>query len=219
MVEHLFTIMSEIRLTKKFTEELGMLKIKKYWDSYVPGFVRCERPDWINLQTSTGIEITRAMHEQEGEVINLLSRYAGKSKNQLPSALQNKFDGQLGYDDNGRLNVASSTKGLTNSSFFLNKLISTINNKTEKLQTYKKLNINVLYVFYGYIFSNHDIKNLTKHIFSERCLQDRYFNIIIVDDNELLFFFDLDTKTYKQIDILDNDDSIKTVEGLFNNLT
>ncbi len=204
--------MSEIRLTKNFTEELGRLKIEKYWDSYVPGFERHERPDWVNLQASIGIEVTRAMHAQEGEVINLLSRYAGKPEDQLPSALQNKFDGQLHYSDNEKLYAASTTKGLCDSSFFLNKLISTINEKTEKLQTYKNLNTNVLYVFYSYIFRKQDIENLTKRIFAERNCQSRYFNTIVVDDNESLFFFDLDTRTYKKVDVFDNADSIKAVE-------
>ena len=174
--------------------------------------MRCERPDWVNFHASIGIEITRSMYAQEGEVINLLSRYVGKPEEQLPSALQNKFDGQLHYNDNEKLCAASTTKELCDSSFFLNKLISTINEKTEKLQTYKKLNTNVLYVFYSYIFRKQDIENLTKHIFAERNCQDRYFNTIVVDDNESLFFFDLDTKTYKKVDVLDNADSIKAVE-------
>ncbi len=206
--------MRDIRQTKKFKEELGMLKIKKYWESFVPGFEPSERPDWINLQASIGIEITQAMHKREGEVLNLLSTHAGKQEDQLPTTLLNRYEGQLFYNEDEKLVGASNTKGLGNSSIFLERLISSINCKTEKLQTYQIFDTNLLYVFYSFYFLNYEVDNFTSQIFREKEPGKRYFNIIVVDDNESLFFFNIDTRKYQKIDVLDNANLIKAVEKL-----
>ena len=206
--------MRDIRQTKKFKEELGMLKIKKYWESFVPGFEPSERPDWINLQASIGIEITQAMHKREGEVLNLLSTHAGKQEDQLPPTLLNRYEGQLFYNEDEKLVGVSNTKGLCNSSVFLERLISSINCKIEKLQTYQIFDTNLLYVFYSFYFLNYEVDNFTSQIFREKEPGKRYFNIIVVDDNESLFFFNIDTRKYQKIDVLDNANLIKAVEKL-----
>ncbi len=182
-----------IKNLKLFSEILGMLIVRKYWPEYSIGFFKSERPDWINLISSVGIEITRDLSKHEGYTNYFSETYFGKTKKDIPQKEYKDYLGQLYFKDNdGPLYALSPTKGLVDSSFYHTQLVQCFTKKTSKLQKYKSTSKNALFIFHSFSLNENEIKALLP-IFTWK--SNRYFQTVFIDANDQLITYNIDKQT------------------------
>ncbi len=171
-----------------------MLIIKKYWPGYVPGYIKCEGPDWVNPNDSTGIEITRTMSTHEGYSDSLARKYFGKKRHDIPSEILEVFHGELFYKEDGTVVGMSPSKGLVDASSFFNQIVQSFNNKVSKLPKYKTQNRNILYLYHSFLLNQREIESLLD-VFSAKT--ELLFQIVFLDTTDQLITYDIKAKTFK----------------------
>lgn len=171
-----------------------MLIIKKYWPDYVPGYIKCEGPDWVNPNDSTGIEITRTMSTHEGYSDSLARKYFGKKRHDIPSEILEVFHGELFYREDGTVIGMSPSKGLVNASSFYNQIVQSFDTKVSKLLKYKTFSRNILYLYHSFLLNQKEIESLLD-VFSIKT--GLYFHIVFLDTIDQLITYDIEAKTYK----------------------
>jgi len=174
-----------------------MLIIKEYWSGYSPGYIKSEGPDWINLNNSTGIEITRSMSNHEGYSNSLARKYFGKNRDDIPSQITKDFHGELFYREDGTVIGMSPSKGLVNASSFYNQIVQSFDTKVSKLPKYKTFSRNILYLYHSFSLNQKEIESLID-VFSVKT--GLYFHIVFLDITDQLITYDIEAETFK-IDI------------------
>ena len=108
-----------------FYEIYALLVIERLFPGSVDNIYKWESPDWKNNDNSLGIEVTRAQNKQFGYTNNVMAKYLGASKNQIPAKLLHNFRGGT-YFVHGKLLAVSDSVGLVDGNrhvqFLLEKL-------------------------------------------------------------------------------------------------
>lgn len=82
------------KMDSVFDEIYALLVIENLYPGSVDNIYKWESPDWKNNDNSLGIEVTRAQNNHIGYTYNVMTKYLGASKNQIPVSLLHKFRGE-----------------------------------------------------------------------------------------------------------------------------
>ena len=82
------------KMDSVFDEIYALLVIENLYPGSVDNIYKWESPDWKNNDNSLDIEVTRAQNNHIGCTYNVMTKYLGASKNQIPVSLLHKFRGE-----------------------------------------------------------------------------------------------------------------------------
>lgn len=91
-----------------------------------------ESPDWKDDADFMGLEVTRAQTKHIGYTYNVVAKYLGKQKEQIPANILKNFKGYTEFR-NGKLFMISDSKGLVNGNRHVSFLLEHLKAKLQKL--------------------------------------------------------------------------------------
>ena len=116
----------------KFDEIYALLIIKQLYHRAIDDIYKWESPDWKNSDNSFGIEVTRAQDEHIGYTYNVMTKYLGDAKNNIPAKLLRDFRGKT-YFSGEKLLAVSDSKEPVNGNRHIQFLLKHLGIKLKKL--------------------------------------------------------------------------------------
>jgi hypothetical protein len=178
-----------MRRDKTYYEILALMTLRQSWTGYTPNFIKSEKPDWINLVDSIGIEVCRAIPPRAGRTENFFSMYHGKAKEEIPEKALERFEGWTYFQD-GKLRAIADGKGLADTSSYYQNLIMQFYEKLNKFDNYQRFSKNCFYFFLHFPFKDEDIQKAVIKLKSIKHRNTAYISNIFIDTNEYLYILD-----------------------------
>ena len=180
------------KMDSVFDEIYALLVIENLYPGSVDNIYKWESPDWKNNDNSLGIEVTRAQNNHIGYTYNVMTKYLGASKNQIPVSLLHKFRGETFFAD-GKLLAVSDSKGLVGGNRHVHFLLEHLEIKLRKLNAphFTICKQNYLFEFGIGCFAEHDKQEFSEGIKSVTASYLHTFDKIIVHDLDSILCFSL----------------------------
>lgn len=115
-----------------FDEIWALLAIEQLYPGSVDNIYKWESPDWKKGNDSLGIEVTKAQSKHIGYTYNVMTKYFGTPKNQIPIKLLHNFCGETIFA-NGKLFGVSDSNGLVDGNRHIQLLLKHLEIKLRKL--------------------------------------------------------------------------------------
>ena len=173
-------------------EVYALLVIEHLYPGAVDNIYKWESPDWKNNDNSLGIEVTRAQNNHIGYTYNVMGKYLGVSKNQIPVNLLHDFRGGTVFAD-GKLLAVSDSKGLVDGNRHVQFLLEHLETKLRKLNDphFTICKQNYLFEFGIGCFAEHDKLEFAEGIKSIVASYSHTFDKIIVHAFDSILCFSL----------------------------
>ena len=182
-----------VKMDSTFDEVYALLVVDYLYPGFVARMHKWESPDWKSDEDIHGLEVTRAQNDHIGYTQNVMARYLGSPRNQIPAYILNNFRGWTHFESE-KLFAISDSKGLVNGNRHVLFLLEHLEKKLSKLNAphFTICRQNYLFEFGTGCFAAHDEVQFSEGI---KALAPRYmhtFDKIIVStyDNVFCFFPD-----------------------------
>lgn len=181
------------KMDSVFDEIYALLVIEHLYSGSVDNIYKWESPDWKNSDNSLGIEVTRAQNNHIGYTYNVMAKYLGTSKNQIPVNLLHNFRGGTIFAD-GKLLAVSDSKGLVDGNRHVQFLLEHLETKLKKLHDphFTICTQNYLFEFGIGCFSENDKLEFAKGIKRVCASHSHAFDKIIVHALDSVLCFSRD---------------------------
>ena len=189
-----------IEMDSVFYEIYALLVIERLFPGSVDNIYKWESPDWKNNDNSLGIEVTRAQNKQFGYTNNVMAKYLGASKNQIPAKLLHNFRGGT-YFVHGKLLAVSDSVGLVDGNRHVQFLLEKLEAKLKILNAahFTKCKSNYLFEFGIGSFAEDDIQQFAESIDRVSSSHSHTFDKIIVCALDSVLCFSLGKDISKHI--------------------
>lgn len=188
------------------SELLAMITLKEYWPLYQEGFVKSERPDWINRSAGVGVEVTNAMEESDGQLISAFQKFSGVQKVEIPATVSERFLNHFFYDREGRLYGYTLIPGvfdsIQTSADGASLIIESVQKKSSKMNDsvvpYHHMPCNTLFVFtesIPWLLYEDIVYKVWPNIMVESRVYKETFKTIFLLRGEYFYTMNLDPKT------------------------
>ena len=180
------------KMDSVFDEIYALLVIEHLYPGSVDNIYKWESPDWKNNDNSLGIEVTRAQNNHIGYTYNVMAKYLGASKNQIPVNLLHNFRGRTVFAD-GKLLAVSDSKGLVDGNRHVLFLLEHLETKLKKLNAphFTICKQNYLFEFGIGCFAEHDKLEFAEGIKKVSASHSHTFDKIIVHALDSILCFSL----------------------------
>lgn len=186
---------------KLYYEKYALLSLCYILGLNTNDFEQKDKPDLQSEKYSMGIEVVRAITDQDGLTQSLVQRYFGKGipgekvvKEVIANNKKGKFKGYVTSIDG--VAVISSTNGFHDGALHKVRIIEKIEKKTRKFQKYKHFKNNGLYCF-----AETGILNETDYPDIIKACQESPFSIVIINCIDFILYWEFYENTFKRFDI------------------
>lgn len=180
----------KIKWDSTMDEIYALLVIKYIFPEIADTIYKWESPDWKSEDNKLGIEVTRAETKHIGYTFNVMTKYFGCTKDEIPADKLEKFKGWT-YFENNRLRAIAPHKGLADGNLHITLLLEHLEKKLQKLNSphFALCNQNYLFEFDTGCFSQGDREMFSCGI-REKVAQHKFgFDKMIVSTYTDVFCF------------------------------
>lgn len=186
-----------IKNLKTYYEELAKNTLGEFVDGEFSALKLSDKPDLQSSKLGIGIEVRECKNEQDGRADAFTRETFGTDMTITERQAKMEKMGVHGWlyqDPKSKAVVFSQTCGLFDVNKRKEEIANFIAEKTEKFKSYKKFNLNCLYLFCHWDYERKDIDDVTKMIVSNS------FDCIFFDCMDCLFTFDSRTNSLEKYD-------------------
>ena len=171
---------------KLYNEIYAALSLKFLWKEYSPCFVKSESPDWINETMDLGLEVSQALLPDDGQTKNLIEKYLGCVKDDLPDIMRERYGDRL-YFYNDRFWAVLPDPAKTQD--YLYKAEYRFRDKLEHLNTnYQHRHHNGLYLYLHPIDESElDISSLYQTMEKEQADREVKFDWVFLNCRSVIY--------------------------------
>ena len=180
------------KMDRVFDEIYALLVTEHLYPGSADNICKWESPDWKNNDDSLGIEVTQAQNKHIGYTYNVMAKYLGASKKQIPANRLHNFRGGTIFSD-GKLLAVSDSKGLVNGNRHVHLLLEHLETKLKKLNAphFTVCTQNFLFEFGIGCFTEHDKLEFEEGIKSISAPYSHTFDKVIVHALDSVLCFSL----------------------------
>ena len=162
---------NQIKRDSTFDEIYALLVVNYLYPGFIDKACKWESPDWKINGNAYGLEVTRAQNNHIGYTQNVMTKYLGMPRDQIPVKMLTEFRGWT-YFKEGKLLAISDSKGLVNGNRHVLFLLEHLEKKIKKLNApyFTICKQNFLFEFGTGCFNEQDklqfsdgIKDLAQH--------------------------------------------------------
>lgn len=182
-----------MKVTKEYMEQYAKLSLVYCYDERLSVLQKGEEPDWQSIELDVGIEVTEALHREDGRKRNAINQYFGKGLDchQLKEQFGKKYPE---YD--GQLWVLENTACFSDSYDMQDKIQQVclaIESKTRKLNHhYRRFRNNWLYVFLPGLLNGADIPEIFQAYEMVNSQFPLKFDKVFLNSHELIYIMQPD---------------------------
>ena len=180
-------------------EIYALLVAEHIWPGMADKMQKWESPDWKDGANFIGLEVTRAQNKHYGYTMNVVAKYLGFPKEQIPTKILDGFSGYTRFH-HGKLLSVSEGKGMFNGNRHVVWLLEHLKTKLQKLNSphFSACKHNYLFEFGTGSFSQCDILEFQQGMNQLNSCHAKPFEKILVStyDDVLCFSSNEDVVTY-----------------------
>lgn len=193
-----------VEFEKLYNEIFAVVSLKYFWSGYADGFIKGESPDWFNVECGTGVEVSQALLQSDGEAQSIVNQYLGKLKSEIPPEALSRY-GDRAYFYNGRLWAITPEGGPDCNAGYEEKALFRFADKLEKLNNnYTLFGVNTLYLYLHAMPSGDEVAAISERMRALQSGRPARFDAVFLNGVNALHVLSLESGSVETVPIPDD---------------